>query len=137
MNTANAEEISISDFMQGLESLLGTDLDGPPRDLDVSLLSSRFKAKTKLTSSRSEPVLVDVPTDLRSLPERDHAKHDISAALAVLSPTSSSKKAPRNRQGSQQTQAAGMEGPDVTNKISAADFASPATTERRQASGYA
>ena len=23
--------------MQGLESLLGTDLDGPPRDLDVSL----------------------------------------------------------------------------------------------------
>lgn len=138
MNTANAEEISISDFMQGLESLLGTDLDGPPRDLDVSLLSSRFKAKTKLTSSRSEPVLVDVPTDFRSSPERDHAKHDISAALAVLSPTSSrSKKAPRNRQGSQQTQAAGMEGPDATNKISAADVASPATTERRQASGYA
>ena len=35
--TKLAQEISISDFMQGLESLLGTDLDGPPRDLDVSL----------------------------------------------------------------------------------------------------
>ncbi|CAE7838631.1 unnamed protein product [Symbiodinium sp. CCMP2592] len=84
MNTANAEEISISDFMQGLESLLGTDLDGPPRDLDVSLLSSRFKAKTKLTSSRSEPALVDVPTDFRSLPERDHAGARCNMGLVTV-----------------------------------------------------
>jgi hypothetical protein len=30
------QEISIADFIGGLESILGTDLDGPPRDLDVS-----------------------------------------------------------------------------------------------------
>ena len=49
------QEISISDFMQGLESLVGTDLRGPPRDLDVASLSFRLKAKTR--GSRSDGAL--------------------------------------------------------------------------------
>ncbi|CAE7774733.1 unnamed protein product [Symbiodinium pilosum] len=141
MNTANAEEISISDFMQGLENLLGTDLDGPPRDLDVSLLSSRFKAKTKLTPSRSEPLLHTDTLDrsaAAAITGPGQGKH-ISAALAVLSPTSSvSKKATRNRTSSQQGTATGMDCQDAPNLKNSAttDGGSPLTTERRQV-GYA
>ncbi|CAJ1343652.1 unnamed protein product [Effrenium voratum] len=105
MNKANAEEIGISDFMQGLESLLGTDLDGPPRDLDVSSLSSRLQAKTKLTvsPSRSDPSLSlssqgstgwDGPVQ-----GSDHERH-ISAAMAVLSPTTTVKKKVTRRRAS-------------------------------------
>ena len=35
--TGRHQEISIADFIGGLESILGTDLEGPPRDLDVSM----------------------------------------------------------------------------------------------------
>eukprot|EP00913_Durusdinium_trenchii_P034950 g32692.t1 len=100
MNRANAEEISISDFMQGLESILGTDLDGPPRDLDVSSLSFRLKARMAVQPSAS----CQSSTDLHSTLGSKDQKH-ISAAMAVLSPTSVAKrekKALRRRGSSQQ-----------------------------------
>jgi len=36
--------------MAGLENLVGSDLDGPPRDLDVSTLRASYKAKERLAS---------------------------------------------------------------------------------------
>jgi len=41
------QEISIADFIGGLESILGTDLDGPPRDLDVSSPGPRIPRDEK------------------------------------------------------------------------------------------
>ena len=43
--TAVCQEISIADFVGGLESILGTDLDGPPRDLDVSSWEAEKKSQ--------------------------------------------------------------------------------------------
>ncbi|CAK9020079.1 unnamed protein product [Durusdinium trenchii] len=112
MNRANAEEISISDFMQGLESILGTDLDGPPRDLDVSSLSFRLKAKRREDSTQGEGAHGEstetLPggqssTDLHSTLGSKDQKH-ISAAMAVLSPTSVAKREKKElrRRGSSQ-----------------------------------
>lgn len=42
------EGIGIQDFMTGLENLVGGDLDGPPRDLDVDMLKPSHKAREKL-----------------------------------------------------------------------------------------
>eukprot|EP00434_Breviolum_minutum_P010908 symbB.v1.2.009619.t1/scaffold587.1/size188863/9 len=96
MNRANAEEISISDFIGGLESILGTDLDGPPMTLDVSSLSFRLKAKERDNGGVEHLESTDTfgggqsMPDLQNLGSKDQ-KH-ISAAMAVLSPTSIAKK---------------------------------------------
>ena len=94
MNVANAEEISISDFMQGLESLVGTDLRGPPRDLDVASLSFRLKAKTR--GARSDGALHDRSTEVAGGEAEGSVTH-ISAAMAVLSPTSVAKREKKAR----------------------------------------
>lgn len=111
MNRANAEEISIADFIGGLESILGTDLDGPPRDLDVSSLSFRLKAKKRELAGDGAENGEATDTfgagqsmpDLHNLGSKDQ-KH-ISAAMAVLSPTSIAKKEKKDlrRRGSSNT----------------------------------
>eukprot|EP00435_Cladocopium_sp_Y103_P047227 s989_g13.t2 len=135
MNRANAEEISIADFIGGLESILGTDLDGPPRDLDVSSLSFRLKAKTRelLAGDGAENGETtetfgagqSMP-DLHNLGSKDQ-KH-ISAAMAVLSPTSIARKEKKDlrRRGSSNT----VDGYGA----STADLGSPTSAARSQAS---
>eukprot|EP00933_Yihiella_yeosuensis_P072198 TRINITY_DN80524_c0_g1_i1.p1 TRINITY_DN80524_c0_g1~~TRINITY_DN80524_c0_g1_i1.p1 ORF type:complete len:292 (+),score=40.01 TRINITY_DN80524_c0_g1_i1:61-936(+) len=48
MKQSPSGEISIHDFMHGLEELVGADLDGPPMDLDVEKLRPSFKTKERL-----------------------------------------------------------------------------------------
>lgn len=58
MNKSKAgkrEGIGIEDFMTGLETLVGGDLDGPPRDLDVDMLKPSYKAREKLVLAGGRP----------------------------------------------------------------------------------
>ncbi|CAL1155636.1 unnamed protein product [Cladocopium goreaui] len=102
MNRANAEEISIADFIGGLESILGTDLDGPPRDLDVSSPGPRLSFRLKAGDGAENGEATDT---FGAGSVRIGGWKHISAAMAVLSPTSIAKKEKKDlrRRGSSNT----------------------------------
>lgn len=53
MDKEHKGELSIHAFMAGLEELVGSDLEGAPKELDVSTLRPSFKAKQKIMTLHS------------------------------------------------------------------------------------
>lgn len=50
LNKRHHEEISITDFMTGLTELVGTDIDGTGKELDIETLRPSYKSKVKYHS---------------------------------------------------------------------------------------
>eukprot|EP00440_Ansanella_granifera_P019407 gb/GFBE01021082.1/.p1 GENE.gb/GFBE01021082.1/~~gb/GFBE01021082.1/.p1 ORF type:complete len:295 (+),score=34.83 gb/GFBE01021082.1/:1-885(+) len=98
MKKHNREELSIQDFMAGLETLVGSDLDGPPHDLDVQMLRPSYKAKEKLAlaNSRSLGSLMGTPDFSGSGPGIGAQQSSVSSwggtSLMVSRPTRSTQQ---------------------------------------------
>lgn len=61
MKKSRSKEVSIHDFVEGLEQLVGGDLDGPPRDLNVETLRPTYRARERLLLKGKASLLLPTP----------------------------------------------------------------------------